>query len=214
MTTGHLSVLKAGESAVRTIRVEGSVPTALAIADAGDVAYASMQNGSVIVLSMDATTQKNIKCDQSEIFALYAVEGGAQAIGASANGVLCLVSQGGSVIKRVPTTAAMAFAASRELGAVAIAGVDGVVRLFNSKLESIAEFNGHRGSVNSLHFTIDGRILYSGGEDETLRAWSAANAASIRTGSWHPPKMSDIELRDLYKELPGLWPLLRRLGYI
>ena len=43
----------------------------------------------------------------------------------------------------------------------------------------------HSGSVNSVAFSLDGRLLVSGGGDRTLRLWDVATASLIRVFSGH-----------------------------
>jgi WD40 repeat protein len=63
---------------------------------------------------------------------------------------------------------------------VAVSGLGGIIVLYRtSDLTEIVRYDGHRGAVQALHFTLDNNYLVSGGEDETLRVWPAKEASQI-----------------------------------
>lgn len=46
-------------------------------------------------------------------------------------------------------------------------------------------FRGHTGAVRSLHFTRDGRLLASAGNDNTIRVWNTSDGAALETLRGH-----------------------------
>ena len=76
----------------------------------------------------------------------------------------------------------------REVGAVAV-GADGrwiarttgrVIHLLDAQTErEVLELKGHRGVVQSLAFSEDGRRLFSGAQDGSVRVWSIPDGAQV-----------------------------------
>ena len=212
--SGRLTVLSPDSDMPRTVTIDQAGVTALAIKETGDLVFLGTNDGAIAVLPIGGGSAGEVDCDDSDVFAIFHVASAAQVVAATADGTLCLVDGDGQLVERVQTSAAMAFAASPELNAVAIAGVDGTINLFTLALERVAEFRGHRGSVNALHFSVDGRLLFSGGEDEALRSWPAEEAVYIQKQPWSVLIDSDLDRRALHQELPFLWPFLRWVGYL
>ena len=215
VNSGKLWLFSAGSDTPRTMPIGLPEVTSLAIADSGEFAYLGTSRGEIAVL--ETSTGKivdQIECDNSNVFAVLSFAGGKQAVAATADGALCLINEDGRLVRRIETSIATAFAGATEFDVVAIAGVEGSVRLFTSALELVTEFNGHRGSVNALHFSADDRVLFSGGEDEVLRSWPAGDAISIFTQPWDGLLKPKEEQKSLHKELPVLWPSLRWVGYL
>ena len=208
------TVLSSDSDIPRTVTFDELEVTALAIGPTGDTVFLGTQDGTVAVLPVDGEAASQVDCDESEVFAIFHVSDAAQVVAATVDGALCLISEDGQLVQRVQASVTMAFAASPELNAVAIAGVDGTISLFTSALERVAEFRGHRGAVNALHFSLGGRFLFSGGEDEALRSWPAEEAVYIQEQPWSALLNSDLERGKLHDELPVLWPFLRRVGYL
>src|SRR5262249_16377095 len=156
-----------------------------------------------------------VECDDSEVFGMAVVSSGEKVVAASGNGALCLVSKEGGILNRVEYESnSLAFAVSNGREMAALPGAQGTVRFVAAKNVSlIAELKRDNGEVNALHFTINDEFLVSGGKDETLRFWPAKEALSIYNSS-----SSDFEIsgkfKALHEELPWLWPLLRRIGYL
>jgi WD40 repeat protein len=76
-----------------------------------------------------------------------------------------------SVEKLEPTALAVAPGGKQ----VAVAGKDGVVRLFDVKTGKEAHrLKGHDGTVHALAFSGDGKTLATAGTDKTIRVWNPA----------------------------------------
>ncbi|NEQ69542.1 MAG: hypothetical protein F6K21_29440, partial [Symploca sp. SIO2D2] len=68
--------------------------------------------------------------------------------------------------------------------AIASAGNDGIVRLWQADGTSLATLTGHSGWINSVSFSPDGKTIASAGSDETVRLWQA-NGTPIATLTGH-----------------------------
>jgi WD40 repeat protein len=86
---------------------------------------------------------------------------------------------------------------SRDGGALATAGDDGAVRLWDVVTgQPRALFTGHSGSIRSVAFSPDGDLVCSGGDDRLVRLWDvragkqrqalAAHAGTITTVAFSP----------------------------
>jgi hypothetical protein len=82
--------------------------------------------------------------------------------------------ESGRLAESIPVPAAVgALAMSRNQSVLAL-GTDRIVHLWNRGSGAMAgALEGHRGAVTALAFSADGRILYSGCSQGTVRAWSA-----------------------------------------
>jgi len=55
---------------------------------------------------------------------------------------------------------------------------------------------GHRGYVNAIAYSADGKYLVSGGEDGTVRCWDAAQGKEIRVIRGHTDTVTDVALSE------------------
>jgi WD40 repeat protein len=63
---------------------------------------------------------------------------------------------------------------------------DNTVRIWDPVTGALTQtLEGHLGSVNSVSFSPDGRLLASGSEDNTVRLWDPATGALARTLEGH-----------------------------
>jgi eukaryotic-like serine/threonine-protein kinase len=69
-------------------------------------------------------------------------------------------------------------------GLVVLGGVDGV-EITTASLVTVLRLPGHVGSVNALAVSPDGKTVYSGGADQTIRVWSIPTelGATLREGN-------------------------------
>lgn len=64
-------------------------------------------------------------------------------------------------------------------GRIATCARDGTIRLWTADGKGLAVLKGHRGGVNSVSWSRDGKRLASGGEDASVRIWEAATGAEL-----------------------------------
>ena len=76
-------------------------------------------------------------------------------------------------------------------------------------------FSGHKGSVNSVAFSPDGRTALSGSADETLKLWDLATGEEIRTFSGHKRSVNSVAFSpDGRKALSGSADETLKLWYV
>ena len=122
------------------------------------------------------------KCGEDQIIYLLEKQSRPQFVSVARRGKICLFGPAGEQISQSPSMASDTIALSPDESMIASGGVLGDVVLRSSlDLTEITTFRGHRGGVNALHFTLDSKYLASGGADETLRVWPAAEARKIGT---------------------------------
>jgi WD40 repeat protein len=94
------------------------------------------------------------------------------------------VPEGGLLASFPGDTYTVAF--SPDGGGFAAAGVDGVIRLYETaSWQFVGSLSGHAGAVFSVAFSPDGLVLASGGADALVREWRLADGAVLRTFGDH-----------------------------
>eukprot|EP00826_Nyctotherus_ovalis_P053675 TRINITY_DN7000_c0_g1_i2.p1 TRINITY_DN7000_c0_g1~~TRINITY_DN7000_c0_g1_i2.p1 ORF type:complete len:206 (-),score=50.23 TRINITY_DN7000_c0_g1_i2:128-745(-) len=78
-----------------------------------------------------------------------------------------------------------------------VAGADPVIRAWDHKLKKVKEYVGHKGWVYALKVHED--ILFSGGDDKTVRVWDIESAALLDTLTAHDNGVTALEIA--YNEL-------------
>jgi WD40 repeat protein len=56
----------------------------------------------------------------------------------------------------------------------------------------LSTFAGHTGTVNTVAFSKDGKLLATGGKDHTVRVWDAASGVSVRTFHGHSEEVTGV----------------------
>ena len=84
----------------------------------------------------------------------------------------------------------LSLAVSPRGGLAAIGDIDGMIRIFNIEGQTIRFFRAHRSKesvhrVDALAFSPDGRLLASGGNDQSAKIWDVATGKLLHTFGGH-----------------------------
>lgn len=75
-------------------------------------------------------------------------------------------------------TTSKALAVSPDRQWIAIAGADNTIQLWNTNTSKPGpKLTGHAGTITALRFTSDGKHLFSGSRDKTIRVWKCTDGA-------------------------------------
>ena len=61
------------------------------------------------------------------------------------------------------------------------AGGHNTIKLWNLRGNTVKTLKGHKGIVNSMAFSPDGKLLVSGSEDSTVKMWDVSEWQSVET---------------------------------
>jgi WD40 repeat protein len=209
---GRSDVFDKQDNSRRTFRVTaGSIAssTFLSSADMLLLGHAEGRITGHAVRSGEQTLE--VRCGSDEILHLVEIRTSQRFLAVSRLGPMCLFDGSGQRFAQRDRAGGDAVALSPDESMIASAGVTGDILLASTQtLAEIARFDGHRGAVHAVHFTLDSKYLVSGGADETLRVWPAAEARQIAA----------LPIEDLRRVYPSGEPvsrsvaLLRRLGLL
>ncbi len=62
----------------------------------------------------------------------------------------------------------------------------------NLKYGQFSDFKGHQGSVHSIAFSLDGKYIASGSEDNTVKIWSVEQKKEISTLKGHNGSVNSV----------------------
>ena len=75
---------------------------------------------------------------------------------------------------------------------LAVAGNIGIWIYDAQTGEELALFTGHTGGVNSISFSLDGRVIASGSDDNTIRLWDGNTGIHLNTLSGHTDWVNSV----------------------
>lgn len=107
--------------------------------------------------------------------------------------------------------AATAVAVNPDKNVIAVAGADHQIRLFDAdEGRLIRSLKGHSDTITSLRFSSDGRQLFSGSLDQTVRYWQLADG-SLQSTIETPAGIRAIELVNLEQPTAAMPTVPQRL---
>jgi WD40 repeat protein len=161
----------------------GAQPASMTFQPATELLVAGLKNGRVVGVNRETGgTVFDGKCGDGDVDFVVANFRAGNVIAASMEGAICVIKPEGSVEAEIELGPIETIALSPQESMLAVGGPDGQIVLLDvADLKEIARFDGHRGPVHAVHFTLDGEELVSGGADETMRVWPAAEAHRIMT---------------------------------
>lgn len=179
---GNLVLFKRGG---KSVRLNLARKGASAVAVFGRVAYVGFEDGSIVGFDMETRLRRFMsRCGDSPVQFLVGKLRAQQVVSALRGGGVCVLDSSGKVVVEEPGLLADAIALSPDESMLAVGGLTGTVSLRDAgDLAELASYEGHRGAVHALHFTRDSQQLVSGGADEILRQWPAAEARRIQQAS-------------------------------
>jgi WD40 repeat protein/class 3 adenylate cyclase len=126
--------------------------------------------GTVLRAGRGAVESVSFSADSSRLAAVVLAAGNKQ--GSPSEVKLWEVATGRRTAQRVGLTDALRASFSPQGAILAIAGLDGSVRLWGLRAgRQIGQLDGHTGLVRHLSFSPDGRTLATAGADGTIRCW-------------------------------------------
>jgi WD40 repeat protein len=115
---------------------------------------------------------------------------------ASADGIVTIWDTSGhSRVRYASPVPVRALAWSPDRPLLAVAREDGVLILWSVDAETWRELLGHRGAINAVQFSADGRRLATGGRDRTVRVWDVATGRARVLPEDHRSEVTMVAIR-------------------
>ena len=167
---GTARIWRVGGGAVATLRHDGSVTTARFV---GSRVLTASEDGTARLWSAAGAPLRTF-AHGAPVRAALAKEGGA-VITAGDDGIVRGWRPSGRLLWTASDGSPVTAAALAVDGTLATAAADGIVRLRRSGDGTLLHvLRRHEGSVTTLAFTPDGKLLVSGGRDGTARVWEVS----------------------------------------
>ena len=92
--------------------------------------------------------------------------------------LLSSFAQDPTILKHGDTVHSVAFS-PLDSSLIASAGEDNTIKLWNLRQNSVKTLSSHEGTVNSVAFSPDGKLLVSGSDDSTVKTWEISGWQQI-----------------------------------
>jgi len=147
----------------------------VAMSPDGTTVLSGSADGSLKMWSLDGTLRKEVKAHAGSVNVAVRSDGRIHTI--SNDGTMKLWSPAGELIRSIPHGGfASAFSPDGQLLATGSL-TDHVVTLWTADGVLVRAFEGHRGRIESVSFSPDGKRIVSASLDETVRVWGVDGAA-------------------------------------
>ena len=170
---------------IRMVDIGRKDPRAVALLPKQDLLIVGFLDGDVVGINFRTGQQVfQTRCGDKPVLFLVSDHKRQRVFSLARNGPLCVFGLSGehAVEQRELLADVLAFSPDEDM--LAVAGLTGVITLYNAAdLGELVRYDGHRGPVHALHFTLDSEQLVSGGADEIIRRWPAAEARRIALAS-------------------------------
>ncbi len=173
------------------------------------------KDGNVATLNTSTNeVMHSFQCGTGIVMSSFsiAINGDRTTLTVNADGSVCLHNSDGEVLIKRRSSSINALALSNDEKTLAVAGADGLIQVFSTNtLQRIFSLEGHADSINAIHYSLEDDLLYSGGNDETLRYWPIRKMIEVKTGNTLA-SVDEVDKSTLLQELPQFWSFLRWVG--